>query len=761
MKKISLFKNFTQEIGSRTLPEIVEEIRGDHYKKSILKIRELVKSGDEETVSRLKKGLVAFTVSGLFEGGRKMSFLKSYNPFVILDIDKLDMEILPDLILKAKAIPFTKVLFVSPSGRGLKIVVEVNTDKGKHGVAYRQVMNFYKENLKVEIDQSGKDITRLCFMSYDPEAYYNEGSAVFNILNQNYNPASDAIQNDNQEMDQVPGRAPDLSIEEANLSGNYQDAFGVCVMQTNAKLEFKKGNRNNYIYQLGVNCIHAGIPLEVAVNESKKAFDLNKMEIERTIKSAYNWKPDKSAGTSGKTIKTIEELPIKVSSVIPDHIFELLPDLLKKGCGALNDKREKDIYLTSALGVLSGCMPNVIGSYFERWYHPNLFVFIIGPSGCGKGCLMFVKYLGMAYHRELVALNKQKKEDHEKAWKRYEVEYTKFKKGKLEDPPLEPKVPAAESLFYPANSSSAMIIQHLENNTDAGIIFEMEADSLGNVLKQDWGGYSNLLRKAFHHEPISYSRKSNSEFFEIEHPELSVVISGTPNQVTNLIPTAENGLFSRFIFYTISKEDTWRSIVPREGVTDPHLVHEDLSKEILEMIHFLKANSTKFTMTKEQWQVLDDTCEKMFVTTRLDFGEDANSVVKRLGLICFRIAMILSTIRKFEERSKEDETGCTPADFETAISLTKVYWEHALFMFDGLPKDGDDIFRQKRETKMLFFNALPDRFMRKEAYAICPKAGISTRTGARYLRDFLKEGLLYQSAMGKYGEYFKKPVVLE
>ncbi len=79
---------------------------------------------------------MAFTVSGLFEGGRKLSFLKSYNPFVILDIDKLDMEILPDLILKAKAIPFTKVLFVSPSGRGLKIVVEVNTDKEKHGIAY-------------------------------------------------------------------------------------------------------------------------------------------------------------------------------------------------------------------------------------------------------------------------------------------------------------------------------------------------------------------------------------------------------------------------------------------------------------------------------------------------------------------------------------------------------------------------------------------------------------------------------------------------
>ena len=55
MRNISLFKNFTKEIGSRTLSQIVEEIRGNHYKDAISKIRELVKSGDQEKVNRLKK----------------------------------------------------------------------------------------------------------------------------------------------------------------------------------------------------------------------------------------------------------------------------------------------------------------------------------------------------------------------------------------------------------------------------------------------------------------------------------------------------------------------------------------------------------------------------------------------------------------------------------------------------------------------------------------------------------------------------------
>ena len=166
-------------------------------------------------------------------------------------------------------------------------------------------------------------------MSYDPEIYYDEESRVFKILeSDNYN-----TQTSSPDSDLIPRRAPDLSIEAANLSGNYQEAFGVCVMQTNAKLEFRKGNRNNYIYQLGVTCSHAGIPLEVAIVESKKEFDFNNKEIERTIKSAYSWQPYVPINTSSKINR---QLPSEAPSLIPDKVFKQLPMILKKGCEVLN-----------------------------------------------------------------------------------------------------------------------------------------------------------------------------------------------------------------------------------------------------------------------------------------------------------------------------------------------------------------------------------------------------------------------------------------
>jgi len=744
MKYISLFKNFTKEIGSRTLSEIIDGIRGDHYKESISKIRELVDLGDQEKVDRLKKRLVAFTVSGLFEGGRKMDYLKTYNPFVILDIDKLDPEVLPYLVLKINAIEFTRAAFISPSGRGLKIIVEVNSKMEMHGIAYRQVMGFYEEVLAVEIDKSGKDVTRLCFMSHDPEVYFNEESTVFSVLKVDI----DNSQASSSQKDLTPGRAPELSNEEADLTVDYPKAFAICVTQANAKLEYKKGNRNNYIYQLGVNCNNAGIPVEVAIGESNRVFDLPKKEIERTIKSAYNWKPYEPT-------KRSTELPTEAPPAIAAKVFDRLPALLKEGCKALKDHRERDVFLSGALGVLSGCLPGVSGIYDGHLCYPNLFVFVIAPAASGKGALKFAKCLGSAYHDELLEISKKEKQDYKSAWVRFEIESTKYKKGKLEEQPEEPEERGFKTLFIPANSSSAMLIRHLNQNEDSGILFESEADTLGNVLKQDWGGYSDLLRKSYHHEAISYSRKSNSDFIEISQPKLSVALSGTPGQVTSLIPSAEDGLFSRFMFYAFEIDSSWRDVSPEGRSQNFQEFYRGLSREVLEMVHFLKSYPTEFDLTKEQWKELNETFKKLMEETNLMIGKEALSIVKRMGLICFRIAMILSTIRRFEEKSLGTKLTCNDDDFQVAIWLAETYFEHGIFVYDRLPRYQVNKFQFKNVRKQEFFNALPNKFQRKEAIEISEHLQIKKRTADRYLQQFLEIDFLGQSRDDQFGAYFK------
>ena len=744
MKNITLFKNFTTVLGRRTLAEVVDGIRSDHYKKSILKIRELVELEDQEQVDRLKKGLVAFTVSGMFIGGRKMSFLQTYNPYVILDIDKLDLADLPDLILKTKEIEFTRVAFLSPSGRGLKIIVEVDSEMEKHGLAYRQVSDLYEKELGVEIDKSGKDITRLCFMSYDPEIYYEEESTIFKVLEFDNN----HTQTSSPDSDLIPRRAPDLSIEAANLTGNYDQAFGVCVMQTNAKSVFKKGNRNNYIYQLGVNCSHAGIPLEVAIVESKKEFDFNNAEIERTIKSAYNWKPYEP----NEILKEVQdELPETISL----EVFNKLPSLLSRGCEVLKGEKARDIFLSGALGVLSGCLPGVKGVYDGLSFYPNLFVFVIAPAGSGKGILKFAESLGQAYNDELIAAGEKDLKDYKKAMIVFDRDCGMFKKGKMEEPPTEPEEPADKTLFIPANTSAAKLINQLKENDGSGILFESEADSLGNALKQDWGGYSDLMRKGFQHETISYSRQSSKKNIIIKKPKLSIAISGTPNQVTALIPSSEDGLFSRFIFYVFESEEDWRDVSPEGGAEDFEPLYEGLSKEVLEMIHFYQKNPVVFKLRKPQWRVLNNYFRDKSKKASRDFGKEVLSVVRRMGLICFRIAMILSAIRKFEERKPGDILFCEENDFKTAMLLSKNYFEHGFFVFDRLPKFINNKFQIKNVRKQLFYDNLPQRFQRKEAIVISNKINVPQRSADRYLQALLKGNLLGK-LNDSYGTYYKK-----
>ncbi|MEI7727625.1 MAG: VapE domain-containing protein, partial [Bacteroidota bacterium] len=177
--KVSVFKNFNQVEANLDLSVILEQIRSGKYKTRILALRELLRQGKTDEYSSAKKSLPAFTPSGLFEGGRKLEFLKEYTALIILDFDDLAQE---DLIIAnqiAREIEYTYATFISPSSRGLKILVKVFSRPVFHKSAFDQVKAFYEELLHHKVDPSGKDITRLCFFSWDEYLYQNPSATLF------------------------------------------------------------------------------------------------------------------------------------------------------------------------------------------------------------------------------------------------------------------------------------------------------------------------------------------------------------------------------------------------------------------------------------------------------------------------------------------------------------------------------------------------------------------------------------------------------
>lgn len=212
--KVSLFRNFNQVVENLEVPVILEQIRSGKYKSRIHALRELLRQGKNDEYNDAKRSLPAFTPSGLFEGGRKLEFLKEYSGLIILDIDKLTQDQILTTRSKVEEIPITYACFISPSGNGLKILVKVFSRPVFHKAVFNQVKFFYEEQLRNEdsdcgvlIDPSGKDITRLCFVSWDEMLYLNPSAAIFK-------PVINMVEDDIEKLvSQIESRRMDLTAK--------------------------------------------------------------------------------------------------------------------------------------------------------------------------------------------------------------------------------------------------------------------------------------------------------------------------------------------------------------------------------------------------------------------------------------------------------------------------------------------------------------------------------------------------------------------
>ena len=738
MTTITTYKNFNIPIEDVSLSSIISNIKSGTYHDSINAIRMAKGMGKPERADQLKKELLAFTPSATFKDGRKKELLTAYSGCVHLDFDKLTPEELQQAFDLAVKIPFTYACFTSPSGDGLKVFIKVNTDHETHEQAYKQVQAYYEKEISIEADPKCKDITRLCFVSDDTNAFLNESASTFEIALQEQAPLSEPL------------------FEQAQNS--FNTIFDECVSFTNNILTYNNGNRNNYLYQLACNCNRRGIPHPEAEHLiTSNFYHENQTEIRKSIESAYQnnvaefGKFANLAGSQKKEITNDQtEDYLKTTPTIPIEAINLMPDLFREGARAFdNDPRKRDVFLTSALCIISGCLPDVQGVYHQERVYPHLFSFIIAPAASGKGVLKNAKRLGDKIHERMVESSKQAKDQHENEMVEYKAQLSKRKK---DDPiPEKPQEPAFKLLFIPADCSQAMMMQILQDNDGKGIICETEADAMSGANKQDWGNYSHIMRAAFHHEKISAARKTNRELLEIKHPQLAVALSGTPAQVPKLIASAEDGLFSRFIFYAFKNEIVWQDPSPRTGgiVYNDHF--EALSNEVLKIVDFLNQYPTEVFLTQNQWDKLNQVFFDKLKNVVIFTGEDAASVVFRLGLILYRFCMIFTSLRKFENGDCSKDVTCTDDDFQASLMLSDVYLQHSLLMFNNLEENKDPILYKMPNNKKQLLDQLPHEFQRKEAVALGKKLGLSERS----VDDFLNNSVPMLLEKPKTGHYRK------
>ncbi|MFT7036948.1 MAG: hypothetical protein ACJA2S_005489 [Cyclobacteriaceae bacterium] len=327
----------------------------------------------------------------------------------------------------------------------------------------------------------------------------------------------------------------------------------------------------------------------------------------------------------------------------PDSVFSELPDFFKKVVKGATSNEERDILLLAALGSTSACLPKVSGIYDGKRMYPNLFVFITAKASAGKGRLVHCRQLVNPVHK---AFREQAKELKQK----YELEMADFNTNKRKVEGIEkPDKPPEKMLFIPANNSSTGAYQLLSDCNGKGLIFETEGDTLAQAFKSDYGNYSDGFRKAFHHESISYYRRTDNEYVEIECPCLSTVLSGTPKQVAALIPNAENGLFSRFIFYYMNIKPEWKDVFTLQTANGLDDYFDSLGNDFFKLYNSLEASAEiQFFLTADQEDQFNQSFSEIQEKYMIIKGIDYIATIRRLGLIAYRFCMIFSALRIME-----------------------------------------------------------------------------------------------------------------
>ena len=301
--KSTIFKNFNEVSEQKDFLKILEDIKSGTYKNAITYLRKSLADNKKEAAERAKKSLPAFTPSATFKGGRKMEFLQQYNGIIVLDIDKLEKEKLQQCKTKIRMDDFVFASFVSPSGNGLKIFVKVSSDKEQHKETFLVLQRYFEELLKVEIDKSGKDITRLCFMSFDPELYLNENASTFGCHSYQHEGTSCAASK------KTNNRQP--------ITDNQETIYEHCVRFTEKKIHFTEGNRNNFVFALANNLNRKGISESMALGYILADYGYDAKEVTTAVQSAYQNTAEHNTDTfqpKTKSAKSVQSVSIKANS---------------------------------------------------------------------------------------------------------------------------------------------------------------------------------------------------------------------------------------------------------------------------------------------------------------------------------------------------------------------------------------------------------------------------------------------------------------
>ncbi len=153
------------------LHDFFNDIKNGRWQDQVLYIRNL-KDKDDRRVEKQKCPLV--TISGSFHE-RKDAAIRKHSGFIAIDIDNIpNAETAKDLVSDD---PYVYAAFLSISGKGVCLIFRI--DHTRHTDAFDGICAYLYDQYQLVVDQTGRNVSRARFISYDPHIIINEKAQLF------------------------------------------------------------------------------------------------------------------------------------------------------------------------------------------------------------------------------------------------------------------------------------------------------------------------------------------------------------------------------------------------------------------------------------------------------------------------------------------------------------------------------------------------------------------------------------------------------
>ena len=410
---------------------------------------------------------------------------------------------------------------------------------------------------------------------------------------------------------------------------------------------------------------------------------------------------------------------------IVEHLdMHKLPESVQQMISLASTPEEQDIILMATLAAASACVPNLYFTYGPtgKKYYANLQCFILAAAASGKGianqALEMIRVIDEQY-----------------------------------------------PMLIAGDSTLAAFYKALEAQDGCGYLHESEGSVITDIWKAGAANYNTALRKAAEHEPISRNRVKGSS--EIKNPKLSMLLTGTFGQYKALVPSVENGYFSRLLTVVIKGTNPFdkRYVSAKGGQSAvPKIVGNRLLRTYETLMN---AGEREWSLTDAQKERLGEHLETEYGTLIGLLGDNFHSAVIRMAVQIERIAMILTAMRSESGESYSPETEersrivsgttnkaflCCDEDYETAEMIGNKLLLHMAAAYRMIDGDAQDVVPEIKpiDQRKVLFEQLKGEYSHGDLAEEAKRQGVSKRTVERWNLSWIENGLVEKTNHGQY-----------